>query len=125
MHKSTPQSRHSKLCILPACCLSSVLLSLTLCQSLFHSFNLSLYLCSSSAESEEDVVEVVPRGLHAAHHVLVQQLQQHCNNPPILNCLAEANLAIQLSLHFIPRFPLARGTKQEFSMSNNIETNGK
>ena len=50
------------------------------CQSLFHSFIQSVYLCfSSSAESEEDVVEVVPRGLHAAHHVLIEQLQEHCN----------------------------------------------
>lgn len=93
MHKSTPQSRHSKLCILPAC-LSIVSSSLTL--PISPPFIQSVYLCSSSsAESEEDVVEVVPRGLHAAHHVLVQQLQQHCNNSNILNCLAEANMVTQ------------------------------
>ena len=41
------------------------------------------------------MVEVVPRGLHAAHHVLVQQLQQHCNNSNILNCLAETTMVTQ------------------------------
>ena len=55
----------------------AIILSLSFIQPQICSFSFS----SPFPESEEHVVEVVPRGLHAAHHVLVEELEEHCKTP--------------------------------------------